>query len=60
VRAAYEDRGSFGLLNMSERAVLVGGSCEIQSAVGEGTQVSIHMPLIALEEEQEQALEASS
>jgi signal transduction histidine kinase len=45
VRASYEERGSFGLLTMHERAALLGGSCEIRSAPGAGTQVIIHLPL---------------
>lgn len=45
VRSSYEDRGSFGLLNMGERASLIGGSCEIRSAAGQGTQVIIRVPL---------------
>ena len=45
VRSSYEERGSFGLLNMGERATHVGGSCEIRSAAGQGTQVIIRVPL---------------
>lgn len=42
---SYEKRGSFGLLNIDERARLVGGSAEIQSAPGKGTTVTIVVPL---------------
>ncbi|MBO9535416.1 ATP-binding protein [Herbaspirillum sp.] len=35
---------SFGLLNMEERAVLVGGSMDISSAPGEGTEIVMHLP----------------
>ncbi|MGB9724056.1 MAG: GAF domain-containing sensor histidine kinase [Chloroflexia bacterium] len=45
VRASYERRGSFGLLNMEERARLVGGRTEIRSAPGRGTAVIISVPL---------------
>jgi signal transduction histidine kinase len=45
VRSSYEERGSFGLHNMGERATHVGGSCEIRSAAGQGTQVIIRVPL---------------
>jgi signal transduction histidine kinase len=45
VRASYERRGSFGLLNMEERARLVGGRTEIRSAPGQGTAVIITVPL---------------
>ncbi|CAH2801899.1 MAG: Two-component system sensor histidine kinase [uncultured Paraburkholderia sp.] len=36
---------SYGLLGMSERARLIGGSLLIDSAPGTGTSVSIHIPL---------------
>ncbi len=45
VQASYEKRGSFGLLNMQERAQLVGGRTEIRSAPGQGTAVIITVPL---------------
>lgn len=45
VKASYEKRGSFGLLNMHERAQLVGGRTEIRSAPGRGTAVIITVPL---------------
>ena len=36
---------SYGLLGMNERARLIGGSLSIDSALGAGTTVSIHIPL---------------
>jgi signal transduction histidine kinase len=45
VLRTYEKRGSFGLLNIDERARLVGGSAEIESAPGKGTQVMIIVPI---------------
>ncbi|MAF03325.1 ATP-binding protein [Herbaspirillum huttiense] len=36
---------SFGLLNMEERAVLVGGSMDITSAPGAGTEIVMHLPV---------------
>ncbi len=45
VRAGYEKRGSFGLLNMEERARLIGGRTEIRSVPGKGTAVIITVPL---------------
>jgi len=45
VRASYERRGSFGLLNMQERARLIAGRTEIRSAPGKGTAVVITVPL---------------
>lgn len=45
VKASYDQRGSFGLLSLEERARLVGGSAEIISAVGAGTTVRVVVPL---------------
>ncbi|KAB8143081.1 GAF domain-containing sensor histidine kinase [Chloroflexia bacterium SDU3-3] len=45
VLASYEQRGSFGLLNIEERAKLIGGAAELYSAPGEGTTVKIIVPL---------------
>ncbi|RRR68110.1 MAG: histidine kinase [Candidatus Viridilinea halotolerans] len=41
----YEKRGSFGLLNIDERARLVGGNAELASEPGKGTKVTILVPL---------------
>jgi signal transduction histidine kinase len=45
VLASYEKRGSFGLLNIEERAKLVGGTSELMSAPGQGTTVRVTIPL---------------
>ncbi|MEI6778411.1 MAG: ATP-binding protein, partial [Chloroflexales bacterium] len=45
VLRTYEKRGSFGLLNIDERARLVGGQADMESAIGEGTKVTIVVPL---------------
>lgn len=45
VRATYEQRGSFGLLNIEERAKLIGGVAELHSAPGQGTTVRVMVPL---------------
>jgi signal transduction histidine kinase len=45
VESAYDERGSFGLLNMEERARLIGGKTEILSKRGKGTAVIITVPL---------------
>lgn len=45
VKASYDQRGSLGLLNMEERAQMVGGQCKIQSAKGQGTTVIIEVPM---------------
>jgi signal transduction histidine kinase len=45
VESSYNTRGSLGLLNMRERARLIGGECRIRSAEGEGTTVELRVPL---------------
>ncbi len=45
VLRSYEKRGSFGLLNIDERARLVGGSAEITSAPDQGTSVTVIVPI---------------
>jgi len=45
VMADYDQRGSLGLLNLQERADLVNGRTTIKSAPGEGTQVTLVVPL---------------
>ncbi|HEX9370484.1 MAG TPA: ATP-binding protein, partial [Roseiflexaceae bacterium] len=42
---SYEKRGSFGLLNIEERAKLIGGASEMMSAPGQGTTVRVTVPL---------------
>lgn len=41
----YDQRGSFGLLNMQERADLVNGRTSIKSEKGKGTKVTLVAPL---------------
>jgi len=45
VESTYNTRGSLGLLNMRERARLIGGECRIRSVEGEGTTIELHVPL---------------
>ncbi len=45
VLQGYESRESFGLLNMRERAEIVGGELTIVSAVGQGTTVVLRIPV---------------
>ena len=45
VEGSYTTRGSLGLLNMRERAGLIGGECRIRSAEGQGTTVELRVPL---------------
>ncbi len=41
----YEKRGSLGMINMRERAELAEGQLELKSAKGEGTHISIFVPI---------------
>jgi signal transduction histidine kinase len=45
VQASYDKRGSLGMVNMSERAQLVNGTLSVASAPGQGTRVTLVMPL---------------
>lgn len=47
VLRSYESRESFGLINMRERAELVGGKLTMVSAVGQGTTVMVRVPAAA-------------
>ncbi|RME74581.1 MAG: GAF domain-containing sensor histidine kinase [Chloroflexi bacterium] len=42
--SSYDQRTSLGLINMDERAQLVGGECTIDSARGKGTTVHLEIP----------------
>jgi signal transduction histidine kinase len=43
-QSTYDLRTSLGLINMEERAKLVGGHCTIESAPGQGTAIGIEIP----------------
>ncbi len=45
VLGRYDERGSYGLLNMRERAELLGGDLDIRSVVGQGTTITLRVPL---------------
>ena len=45
VDATYAQRGSLGMVNMRERAELVGGSLRVESAEGRGTLVTLTLPV---------------
>ncbi len=45
VQMRYDERGSLGLVNMYERAELVGGTLTINSEPGKGTQITLSVPL---------------
>lgn len=44
-QAGYNQRGSFGMINLHERAELVGGRLTIQSQPGKGTAVTVIIPI---------------
>lgn len=45
VESSYDQRGSLGLRNMSERTEMVNGIFRIDSAIGKGTTVRVLIPL---------------
>ncbi|HEY67141.1 MAG TPA: GAF domain-containing sensor histidine kinase [Thermoflexia bacterium] len=45
VQVRYDERGSLGVINMYERAELIGGKLTIASGPGEGTRVTLTVPL---------------
>ena len=45
VRESYDERGSFGLMNIEERARLVNGVAYIESRAGKGTKVTVAVPV---------------
>ena len=45
VKARYEEQGSLGLINMQERAEMIGGTLKIHSEIGRGTKVFLSLPL---------------
>ena len=45
VQVRYDERGSLGMINMHERAELVNGKLSIASAPGEGTRITLTVPL---------------
>ena len=44
VDSGYEQRGSLGMVNIQERAELIGGHLTLRSAPGQGTEVMIRVP----------------
>lgn len=45
--AKAKDNSSFGLIGMRERVELLEGRMEIESAINEGTKITIHIPINA-------------
>ena len=45
VQDNYEQRGSLGMINLHERAEMVHGILRIDSALGQGTRISVRIPM---------------
>ena len=45
VNKTYDKRGSLGMVNLRERAELVNGLLNMDSAPGKGTRVQVYIPL---------------
>jgi signal transduction histidine kinase len=45
VERNYSSRGSLGMINLKERAALVGGNLKIESAPGQGTRITLLVPI---------------
>ena len=45
VENSYGSRGSLGMLNLKERAVLIGGTVNVESVQGQGTRVTLLVPV---------------
>ena len=45
VESNYSSRGSLGMINLRERAELVGGTLNIESSPGRGTRITLLVPL---------------
>lgn len=43
--SGYENRGSFGMVNMRERAELIGGTFHLRSTPGIGTNITVEIPV---------------
>ncbi len=48
ITGSYNERGSFGLLNMGERARLINAFYNLDSAIGQGTTIKLVIPHSAL------------
>lgn len=45
-QSTYDQRTSLGLINLRERAELVGGDCSIESTRGKGTAIRVDIPFV--------------
>lgn len=45
VNSNYDQRGSFGMVNMRERAEMINGTLNVESVPGKGTTITVYVPL---------------
>jgi signal transduction histidine kinase len=45
IESSYSSRGSLGMINLRERAELVSGTLNIESALGQGTRITLLVPI---------------
>ncbi len=45
VNRSYDQRGSLGMVNLSDRAELVNGVLDVQSQPGKGTRIQVYIPM---------------
>jgi signal transduction histidine kinase len=43
----YEERGSYGMVNLRERVAIANGDYSLDSKIGEGTELTIKVPLVS-------------
>lgn len=55
VNAKYDERGSFGMINMRERAELIDGRLSLKSVPGKGTAITVMIPIERVSSEKERA-----
>jgi signal transduction histidine kinase len=46
VESSYGSSGSLGMLNLKERAILIGGTVNVESVQGQGTRVTLLVPVL--------------
>ena len=51
VQPAGDGKGHFGLIGLAERARLLGGTLNIESAPGAGTRMTLIIPIAPLDKE---------
>lgn len=60
VASNYDERGSFGMVNMRERAELLDGVLDLKSVPGKGTQITAFIPIPRSKPKQSRSRESGS